>query len=157
MSVWARQRILGGGAMNEERLGTKRMRDNLGKIWRRERRRVSSKGRDRRMQEFFSDGNQGGWVGGWWYSGLHAPGPPAKFIMDRHEKARLNYLLVEENMRLTSLWNMIGLTSDLYSLFNFHSSWAYWECSYSIRFGLVWLMTWIFYTGRWPGCARAAF
>ena len=33
----------------------------------------------------------------------HPTGPPAKFIMDRHEKARLNYLLVEENMRLTSL------------------------------------------------------
>ena len=43
------------------------------------------------MQEFFSDGNQGGWVVVVFRAACTQA--PAKFIMDRHEKARLNYLL----------------------------------------------------------------
>ena len=72
------------------------------------------------MQDFFVGRWVGEWVGGWVVVFRAAcTRASAKFILDRLEKARLNYLLVlEENMRLTSLWNMIGLTTVIYIHFS---------------------------------------
>ena len=82
------------------------MGDNLEKSVSEEKRKAEggvAKGGTGECRIFLLDGNLGG-LGGWVVVFRTAcTQAPAKFIMDRHEKARLNYLLVEENMRLTSL------------------------------------------------------
>ena len=54
------------------------------------------------MQDFFSDGNQGGWVGGGIPGCMH-PGPCQIHHGPPRKSQTQLFAAVEENMRLTSL------------------------------------------------------
>ena len=111
-----------------------------------------AEGGTRECRTFLLDGGWvSGWEGGWLYSGLHAPGPLPNSSWTASKKPDSIICWCSKK-----IWDWLAfeiwLASPQWFIFTFQFPFILGVLRmfiYCVRFGLVWLMTWIFYTGRW--------